>query len=383
MPTIYDGPNKGKYVEYPSNNSGGSGSSAPGGLYTAIDEAKKGKARLGNNGGNSGYTGGGYTGSSGGSSGGSSSNYSNTSSSNSSSGYSDGGSAYNSYQNMLDTYSNMIAEQQAREQRQAEEAAARQRQLAQDSYNRGMDYLNNAYNTKVGMLGDNYNSTVDQLNRSYDNSAQKVNADAARALNEAYVNHVLSQKNMGQVLAAQGLSGGATESTMAKLLANYGNSRNGIENQKAQSISDLDNTLANNLASALQQYNSALANADTEKMQYAMNLENMLANNEIAAEQNYLNALQGGNDDYLDLMKMYLNNMNNFEFNNAQATNDVQNVSTKQGSMKQSSNYNPYLAMMQNGGSASSGLGTSQSQNASNSNYLNALLAQLQSQANR
>lgn len=220
-------------------------------------------------------------------------------------------------------YLQLIQAQQAAEQRRAEEAAAAQRAAAQAAYDRSMGYLNDAYNTQVSTLGDNYRSTVGQLNQSYDNSSNKITADALESLKQAYANKMLNEKSLGQAMAAQGLSGGAAESTLAKMYNNYGTSRNNIETTKANNLSELDLKRNDNLAQALQQYNSALADANAQKNQYAMNLENALANNQIAATENYQNALSNNNTNYLNALANAVSNMQSYQFDPTAATNDL------------------------------------------------------------
>ena len=134
---------------------------------------------------------------------------------------------------------------------------------AQDAYNRNMEALNVAYDKKVSALKDNYNSTVESLNRQNDASKAEVNTDADRALREAYINKMLSARNLTQQMSAQGLSGGATETSMASMQNNYGNSRNTIETTRADNLIKLYNTLQDNLAAALQAYNTTIKNYTT------------------------------------------------------------------------------------------------------------------------
>lgn len=137
----------------------------------------------------------------------------------------------------------------------AEYAAQRQRQL-EEAYNRSRDNINNAFNESRGLLEQNYNASRDAMNSSYNNSLGKLQDDAAQSLKEAYINRMLSSKNLNQQLSAAGLSGGASESTMASMLNNYGNARNNINTTLNSNIKDLNATRDSNMANILQSYNS-------------------------------------------------------------------------------------------------------------------------------
>lgn len=253
------------------------------------------------------------------------------SSSNSSSSYSSGGGSYDTgFSSSVDTaqqayqaYLSQIRAQEAAERARAEEAAAARRQAAQNAYDRGMGYLNNAYNTQLGTLKSNYDSALGQLNNSYDRSANAVNQDAANSLQQAYINRMISERGLNQAMSAQGLSGGASETTLANLYNNYGNARNNIENTKATNLSNLAGIRDDSLAKALQSYNSQLADAENRRMGYAMDLENALANNEIGNMADYQSALSSNNSQYLNALTNAMNNLNNYVYDATQANNEA------------------------------------------------------------
>lgn len=266
----------------------------------------------------------------------------------------------------------MLQEQQEAERRRAEEAARAQREAAQNAYNRGMDYLNNAYTNRTNLLSSNLDSTKQQLLDKYNSSTKNVNADAAESLRQAYVNRMLSQKNLAQQMSAQGLSGGASETTMANLLNNYGNARNNIENTKANNLANLSSTYNDNYANAVQSYNNALADSQSEKMRYAMDLENALANNQISTERSYQDALSGNNSAYLNALSDAISNIAQYTYNPTSASNDVNLASVIQaisnGGTTPTSN-------RRSGGSGSDGVLTMEDiQNQANQDYLVDLL---------
>lgn len=271
-------------------------------------------------------------------------------------------------------YLQLVQAQQAAEQRRADEAAAARREAAQNAYNRGMNYLNSAYSQKLNSLGNNFNSALGQLQDSYNNSANNVNTDADRSLRQAYINRMMNEKNLGQQMSAQGLSGGATESTLARLYNNYGNSRNNIETTRANNLNQLEQLLNSSQASALQSYNNALADAESERMQYAMNLENNLANNEISAADTYQNALSHNNTNYLNALSDAVRNMAAYNYDPTKATNDLNLATVIQAASNANSNY-PQIGNSY--GAVDNGVSTGTLANNSNNAYLQALLKSL------
>lgn len=239
-----------------------------------------------------------------------------SSSSSSSSGY-DYSDAYNA---LLAAYKNNDNDDYLRQMREA----------AENAYNRGMSNLNNAYNSQISSLSSNLGETRNQLANQYNLSRQNILDDAAASLKQAYINKMLSEKNLGQQMSAMGLTGGATETSLAGLLNNYGNARNNIYTTQNKNLSNLEGNYNTSLSQAMQAYNSAVADANLQKAQQAMTLENALANNQISAVNNYQGILQNRNSQYLDLLKAAMNNAAKFAYTSTKATNDVKAQATQQ-----------------------------------------------------
>lgn len=131
-----------------------------------------------------------------------------------------------------------------------------------------------------------YQKAAAQQKANYDYAAGQVNDATAQALQEAYVNRMLQQKNLKQALTAQGLTGGASETTTASMLNNYQNSRNDLELENKRQLGDLLNTYQNNMAQLEQQRASGEAASLSD---YATALVNLAANNGV----NLVSLLQG------------------------------------------------------------------------------------------
>lgn len=235
-----------------------------------------------------------------------------------------------------------------------------------EQYNALISGLESDYNVSKNRYDTDYNTQMQGLVADYDASTGALNTNAEKALQEAYINRMLQEKNLRQQLSSYGLTGGASESVMASLLNNYGNSRNNIELERADSLAALlrdynaekaaasgtytnalalleseynknranagnnyNQTLAEllntynankqnvsdsynqNLASALSAYNNAMASADESNMAYRMQLENDLANNIVSSYGNLYNGLADSVGDYNSLMTSLIANQNN------------------------------------------------------------------------
>lgn len=218
-----------------------------------------------------------------------------------------GGYTYSqpNYQAQMDLINNIYAQQQAA----AAEAERKKQEAAQAAYDRSMNALNNAYGSATTNAKNNYNSTLGQLQGNYDFNAQGVNQNADKAMQEAYINYMMSKRDLSQVMAAQGLSGGASESSLASLYNNYGSGRNAIDTQRNADLGTLANALQSDRASALQAYNSLIADLDAQKANQQMTLESNLANAIAdAAAANY-DTQFSLTDAYLQQMQDILANM--------------------------------------------------------------------------
>lgn len=213
---------------------------------------------------------------------------------------------------------------------------------AQQAYERNMKRIREAYDSAAGSLKSNLNSTNDQLRASFNKSQGGINYDAERALQQAYINNQLSQRDLAQALTAQGLTGGASETTQASLRNSYGNSRNAIETERNGNLSDLNLNYNNNLSSALQAYNSAKANLDLQRMQQEQQAENALTNFMSGFAGN-LSSLAVGDDTYLAALEALANQQNGLSYSINGPTNTPTSYNVQQADAAQSTNYAKWL----------------------------------------
>ena len=144
-----------------------------------------------------------------------------------------------------------------------------------------------------------YDTTLNTLQANYDASAGKVSASAADSLQQAYINYMMSKRDLAQQLSAQGLSGGASETAAASLYNTYGTNRNAIVRDREQSLADLLLQLGTSKSSALQAYNERMAELEAKRLQYRTELENELANLVTSAATRNYEAQFDSSSDYL------------------------------------------------------------------------------------
>ena len=232
-----------------------------------------------------------------------------------------------------------------------EEYLKKLQKLAKKVYKQNMTAINDTYTGAGNTLQGNYNSTANELSSKYGYQKNNINSDAEDSMRQAYINSMLQKKDLGQRMAAQGLSGGATETTMASLNNNYSNARNNIDTTRQRSLSDLEQTYQSNVAEAQRQYNSAvqqLAMQRAEAEQAARNAYLSLAAN----YQFNPGSLSMPSTDYSSAMK----SQESFNFNPTTANNTVSGVDTVQGSTNAVSeaqnNYAKYLAQQRAAGAS-------------------------------
>ena len=221
---------------------------------------------------------------------------------------------------------------------------AEQMAKAQAAYERNMSRIADAYGSAASSLRGNLDSSISRLNAARDKSMGDVRSDAEDSLRQAYINNMMTRKNLNQRLSAMGYNGGATETTMSSLENQYGKSRSGINETLNKNIANLDMTYGDNLAQAQQAYNSAMANLYLQRMQMEMQAENALNN----AETSAVNASMNIDGSYMSALQAALANQANYQYDASQATNDFVAGNAQQAqSASEAANYAKYLAQAQ------------------------------------
>lgn len=229
---------------------------------------------------------------------------------------------------------------------------AAQRAAAEEAYNRSMDRLNAAYNDTYASLRDNLNSSLETMRKNYEYGQGVQRDDAAKSLREAYINHMMNKRNLNQNLSAAGVSGGATESSMANMYNNYGNSRNKINTTLAENLAQLLNTYENNVAAAQQAYSSQWQQARQNWANQMNGLEQALAGNVASV---YSGSSLANLANYAKTLADLTGNMNAAaeSFTPTVNTLGINTVSTRQGNnMGSVTDYAKYLEMLEKMGMA-------------------------------
>lgn len=202
-------------------------------------------------------------------------------------------------------YAEAIAQMQAAQdaaQRRAEELAAKKQAAAQAAYDKNMGYLTDDYASRGNLLKNSYDDTLAQLQKSYESGTGTVNKNADSAQQQAYVNYMLSKRDMPQQLVALGISGGAAESNLADMYNSYGDTRNKTDLTRAENLAKLLESLDSNKSNALQTYNKQLSSDDAQRLAYKIQLEQALANGTSEILQGKYDTLQKLDDTYSQQM---------------------------------------------------------------------------------
>ena len=110
-----------------------------------------------------------------------------------------------------------------------------------------------------------YRAAADAQRNSYEFARAQLDGSTDSALQEAYINKMLTLKSLPQQLGVQGLSGGESESTTAGLYNNYGNARTQLEAERQNQLAALLKTFQTNLA-RLESQRAGAAAADLARL---------------------------------------------------------------------------------------------------------------------
>lgn len=135
-----------------------------------------------------------------------------------------------------------------------------------------------AYAARQRALDENYQAALGQLKNSYNASVNDLRAQGDEALRQAYINMMMNKRGISQDLEAAGLTGGATESAMARLYNNYANDRNAIARQVDQSLTQMGNNYGNNVANLGMNYNTNYADAVADYQNQLASARQSMAN---------------------------------------------------------------------------------------------------------
>lgn len=147
----------------------------------------------------------------------------------------------------------------------------------------------NLYDEYLQYIDDRYNSMMDDIRRQQQDAISRIESQYGQAITgleqqrpaieqryedtaqEAYIENMLAKRDLPQQLAAQGMTGGLSESSQLALEANYGNQTNAARRDYDNNITDLENQIgqvraaqADAVAAAESNYNTMLQDARAE-----------------------------------------------------------------------------------------------------------------------
>jgi hypothetical protein len=119
--------------------------------------------------------------------------------------------------------------------------------------------LTDAKNQREQAAAANRDALLGSIGKTYGMGVQNVNTAADEAQRQNYISQQMQQRNIGQQLAAAGLTGGAAESTMLGMANSYGENRRQTEADRLQRVSELEGQRAQQEAGAQVDYNNLMA----------------------------------------------------------------------------------------------------------------------------
>lgn len=119
--------------------------------------------------------------------------------------------------------------------------------------------LSEAKTQREAAAAANRDTLLGNIGQMYTTGMQKVNTAADEAQRQNYITQQMQQRNMGQQLAASGLTGGASETAMLALANAYGDNRRQTEQARMEQVAALEDSRAQQETAAHTAYNDSMA----------------------------------------------------------------------------------------------------------------------------
>lgn len=147
-----------------------------------------------------------------------------------------------------------------------------------DQYNELLAQSKAANQRILDALKANFENSTKNINANYDLQQKTSEQDSADALRQAYINYMMSRRNIDGDLARAGYTGGLAESNKARMYNNYGTNRNAIRTLLAQNLEKINTARNAELNDIQSEYNTALANQYQKYYDREMAIRQNLAN---------------------------------------------------------------------------------------------------------
>lgn len=131
---------------------------------------------------------------------------------------------------------------------------------------------------------------TNQRNSEADRARATVNNDVNNTQRQNYVQYMENKRDLPQMLARQGITGGASETSALRAQTNYENLYNNAENTRSARLGEINNNLADNLNTYRMTADQNMNDEIAQNRQLRANYEKQLQQE---AEQRFANTISG------------------------------------------------------------------------------------------
>lgn len=167
---------------------------------------------------------------------------------------------------------------------------AQSQALEEKRRNEKLSALEQRRNEKLAALEEQKKQTLADLETQYGQGKQNISDQATDSNRQAYIAYMQGIKNMPQSTAMYG-SGGMVQSLANKSQLNYENNRMGVEKNKMNSLTDLENSYRGKVSEAENLYSQGVLDTNDSYRNSVLNVDDAYYDAMRDAEKNYLTQL--------------------------------------------------------------------------------------------
>lgn len=189
------------------------------------------------------------------------------------------------------------------------------------TYDRSMGHVDQGYEEGRQISEDTRDEAIALAEQLYGMGEESQNRQTERDLKSQYISYMNGMKNLGQRLKAQGINGGATETTALGALNGYEGNRSDIQEARLEALGALRQQQMQSTSEAEQAYLNALANLAQSRTQNQLAVENTRA----SGESSYAGMKNEAESTKSNQTVTAQNNFQNWANNLTQQSNDTEN----------------------------------------------------------
>ncbi len=140
------------------------------------------------------------------------------------------------------------------------------KQIYEDKFNESAK----GYDEQKKQYEDAMASEAAALQKNKDTAMANAGKDFESASQQAYIARTMTEKNMPQRLAAQGITGGMTETTNANIFRDFLNSKNAANTAYSKAKTDLENNYMSSSAELKSNWTQKMASLDAQRQAQAL-----------------------------------------------------------------------------------------------------------------